>query len=44
MAGGQLSARLLDASYGPDLQEINGACPIVSGLTFWYDRGQGAFR
>ena len=44
MAGGQLSARLLDASYGPLLQEINRACPIVSGLTFWFDRGEDFFR
>ena len=44
MAGGQLSARLLNASYGPDLQEINRACPIVSDLTFWFDRGEDFFR
>ena len=44
MGGGQLSARLLDASYGPELQEINRACPIVSGLTFWFDRGEDFFR
>lgn len=44
MAGGQLSARLLNASYGPDPQEINRACPIVSGLTFWFDRGEDFFR
>ena len=44
MAGGQLSARLLNASYGPELQEINRACPIVSGLTFWFDRGEDFFR
>ena len=44
MAGGQLSARLLNASYGPQLQEINRACPIVSGLTFWFDRGDDFFR
>jgi Acetyltransferase (GNAT) domain len=44
VAGGQLSARLLDASYGPVLQEINRACPIVSRLTFWFDRGEDFFR
>jgi len=35
---------LLNASYGPDLQEINRACPIVSDLTFWFDRGEDFFR
>ena len=44
MGGGRLSARLLNASYGPDLQEINRACPIVSDLTFWFDRGDNFFR
>jgi hypothetical protein len=44
VAGGRLSARLLDASYGPDLQEINRACPVVSDLTFWFDRGEDFFR
>jgi hypothetical protein len=44
VGGGQLSARVLDASYGPELQEINRACPIVSGLTFWFDRGDDFFR
>ena len=44
MGGGQLSARVLDASYGPELQEINRACPIVSDLTFWFDRGDDFFR
>ena len=44
MEGGQLSARLLNASYGPDLQEINRACPIVSDITFWFDRGEDFFR
>ncbi len=44
MAGGQLSARLLNASHGPELQEINRACPIVSDLTFWFDRGDDFFR
>ena len=44
MGGGQLSARLLNASYGPELQEINRACPIVSDLTFWFDRGEDFFR
>ena len=44
MGGTQLSARLLNASYGPELQEINRACPIVSDLTFWFDRGEDFFR
>ena len=44
MGGGQLSARLLNASYGPDLQEINRACPVVSDFTFWFDRGEDFFR
>lgn len=44
LGGGQLSARVLDASHGPRLQEINRACPIISGLTFWFDRGEDFFR
>ena len=44
MRGGRLSARVLDASHGPRLHEINRACPIVSGLTFWFDRGEDFFR
>ena len=44
VADGQLSARSLSASFGPELQEINRACPIVSGLTFWFDRGEDFFR
>ncbi len=44
MGGGQLSAKLLDASYGPQLQEINRACPVVSDFTFWFDRGDDFFR
>ena len=44
MAGGQPSARLLDASYGPQLQEINRASPVVSDFTFWFDRGEDFFR
>ena len=44
VADGQLSARSLSASFGPELQQINRACPIVSGLTFWFDRGEDFFR
>jgi hypothetical protein len=44
VGSGQLSARSLDASYGPVLQEINRACPVVSDFTFWFDRGEDFFR
>jgi hypothetical protein len=44
VTGGQLSARVLNASFGPQLREINRASPIVSGLTFWFDRGEDFFR
>jgi hypothetical protein len=44
VAGAQLSARLLDASYGPQLQAINRSCPVISGFTFWFDRGEDFFR
>jgi len=33
VGGGQLSARLLNVSDAPDLQEINRACPVVSDFT-----------
>lgn len=44
MAASSVRVELLDASYGPEMLAINRACPIVSDLTFYFDRGADFFR
>ena len=44
MDAGSVRVALLDASHGPAMLAINRACPIVSDLTFFFDRGEDFFR
>jgi len=41
---GTARVELLDASHGQAMLAINRACPIVSDLTFFFDRGDDFFR
>ena len=44
MDAGEVRVELLDASHGRAMLAINRACPIVSDLTFFFDRGEDFFR
>jgi hypothetical protein len=44
MDAAPIRVALLDASHGPAMLAINRACPIVSDLTFFFDRGDNFFR
>lgn len=44
MDTGTARVELLDASHGQAMLAINRACPIVSDLTFFFDRGEDFFR
>lgn len=44
MEAGLVRVELLDGSKGAEMLAINRACPIVSDLTFYFDRGEDFFR